>query len=90
MSKYPNSGTLGKNERQRPDKNDPDYTGQAEIDCECPKCGNKWAFGLWLSSWIKAGPNGKFMSLSFKPKQAQAKTVPVKSPEPEFNDEIPF
>ena len=86
MSKYPNSGTLNKNERKRPDKNDPDYEGQAEVD----------GVGWWLSAWVKSGPNGKFMSLSFKPKQARApkQEPPGKYGEPsksdDFNDDIPF
>lgn len=83
MSKYPNSGALNKNENKRPDKNDPDYQGQAEVD----------GVGYWLSAWVKSGPNGKFLSLSFKPKQQ--KQEPVKSRQPvedEFDDDssLPF
>ena len=83
MSKYPNSGALNKNENKRPDKNDPDYQGQAEVD----------GVGYWLSAWVKSGPNGKFLSLSFKPKQA--KSAPAKASKPvedEFDDDsgIPF
>ena len=83
MSKYPNSGALNKNENKRPDKNDPDYQGQAEVD----------GVGYWLSAWVKSGPNGKFLSLSFKPKQAKAAPVKAREPiEDEFDDDsgIPF
>ena len=82
MSKYPNSGTLSKNERKRPDKNDPDYEGSAEVD----------GVGYWLASWVKTGPNGKFLSISFKPKQPAAAKVESKSEpvQPDFDDDIPF
>ena len=82
MSKYPNSGTLNKNENKRPDKNDPDYQGQAEVD----------GVGYWLSAWVKAGPNGKFLSLSFKPKEQKVASKSPKRVEDEFDDggDLPF
>ena len=81
MSKYPNSGALNKNENKRPDKNDPDYQGQAEID----------GVGYWLSSWVKSGPSGKFLSISFKPKQPAAKAPPKETPKSDdFDDDLPF
>lgn len=58
MSKYPNSGTLGRNKRKTQD-NHPEYSGQAEID----------GVQYWISAWIKEGNDGKFFSLSFKPKE---------------------
>lgn len=61
MSAYPNSGTIGRNERMRPDKNDPEYSGQCEVD------GKEY----WISAWIKEGKKGKFWSLSFKPKETR-------------------
>lgn len=83
MSKYPNSGTLNKNERKREGKNDPDYEGSAEVN----------GVGYWLASWVKAGPSGKFLSISFKPKEARKE--PPKSREPgeddePFDDDLPF
>jgi hypothetical protein len=82
VSKYPNSGTLNKNERKRPDKNDPDYEGSAEVD----------GVAYWLASWVKSGPNGKFLSISFKPKQAAAQPArsPSKSNDDEFDSDLPF
>jgi hypothetical protein len=58
MSEYPNSGALFKNDRKEK-PNHPDYTGSAEIE----------DVDYWLSAWIKDGKKGKFMSLSFKPKE---------------------
>jgi hypothetical protein len=60
MGKYPNSGTLFKNDRKREGKKDPDYTGSAEID----------NVEYWMDCWVKK-PEGKkpFFSLSFRPKQ---------------------
>jgi hypothetical protein len=58
MSRYPNSGALFKNQKKTTESH-PDYTGTAEIDGE----------DYFLSAWIKEGRNGKFMSLSFKPKK---------------------
>jgi hypothetical protein len=85
MSKYPNSGTLNKNERKRDGKNDPDYEGQAEVN----------GVGYWLACWVKAGPNGKFFSISFKPKEARAAPAQPKSRQPgeddePFDDDLPF
>jgi hypothetical protein len=54
-----NSGSLFKNDKKE-QANHPDYKGDAMINGE----------SMWLSAWIKEGKNGKFMSLSFKPKQA--------------------
>lgn len=59
-SKYPNSGTLGRNKRKTQD-NHPEYSGQAEID----------GVDYWISAWIKEGQDGKFFSLAFKPKDQQ-------------------
>jgi hypothetical protein len=79
---------LGKNENKRPDKQDPDYNGQAEVD----------GVGYWLSAWVKAGPRGsKFLSLSFKPKEQRA--APKQEPpgkygesskSDDFDDDPPF
>lgn len=72
MAEYDNNmrGVLFKNERKVTD-NDPDYTGSAEID----------GVDMWLSAWIKERKQGggKFMSLSFKAKDAP-KNPPAKEP----------
>jgi hypothetical protein len=72
---YPNSGILFKSDQKRTPR-DRDYKGTADITC--PDCGSR--FTAWLSAWIKEGRKGKFMSLSFKPKDAPAHTVE----DPEF------
>ena len=58
-NKYPNSGTLGKNNKRETDKH-PEYNGKCEID----------GVEYWISAWVKEGPTGKFFSLSFKAKEA--------------------
>lgn len=87
MSKYPNSGTLGKNDRRREGKNDPNSNGKADITC--PHCNTETAY--WLSGWTKSGDNGPWISISFKPKDEQA-AKPAAEPQqtPEFDDDIPF
>ena len=66
MSNYDNtnSGTLFKNDRKEKD-NHPDYKGQINVD------GTEY----WLSAWVKVSKDGtkKFMSLSVKAKDEQAK-----------------
>jgi hypothetical protein len=52
-----NRGVLFKNDRKETERH-PDYKGSINIDGE----------EFWLSSWIKDGKSGKFMSLSVTPK----------------------
>lgn len=66
MSQYPNSGTLGANEWKQP--NQPrtrDERGKADITC--PHCHKESHFEI--AGWIKKGPKGDFLSLSFKDSQ---------------------
>lgn len=51
-------GVLFKNDRKESDSH-PDYKGQINIG----------GVEFWLSAWINTGQNGKFMSLSVKPKE---------------------
>jgi hypothetical protein len=77
-----NRGTLFKNDRKESDSH-PDYKGSINVNGE----------ELWLSAWIKDGKNGKFMSLSVKPKEQQkTPQKPVKqAPKQEFDDsDVPF
>ena len=62
---YPNSGALFKADPAKKAENPkrPDYEGNAEVD----------GVAYWISAWIKEGKSGKFMSLSFKPKDEPRK-----------------
>jgi hypothetical protein len=59
-------GVLFKNDRKEKDGH-PDYKGSATVN----------GTALWLSAWIKSGERGKFMSLSFKPKDAPPAPAPA-------------
>ena len=61
-----NRGVLFKNDRKESDRH-PEYKGSINVNGE----------EFWLSSWVKDGKNGKFMSLSITPKNDQ----PVRQPE---------
>ena len=78
MSEYPNSGALFKNDRKEKETH-ADYNGDANITC--PHCQEE--FAVWLNSWIKEGKKGKFMSVSFKPKDAPRNEQPT-------DEDIPF
>jgi hypothetical protein len=89
MNGYPNSGLIFKAELPKQDERDRDYRGQCVVG----------GVQYWISAWIKEGPKGKFLSLSFKPKTPQkaaqphhstpAATAPKPTPEVE-PDSIPF
>jgi len=73
-----NRGVLFKNDRKDTD-NHPDYKGSININGE----------EFWLSSWIKEGKTGKFMSLSVTPKNAQ----PIAQPQAAHGaheEDVPF
>jgi hypothetical protein len=86
MTDYDNNlrGALFKNERKRPDKKDPDYTGTCQIA----------GVEFFIDSWINEAKTGaKYMALKFKMKGHRAVVgeapPPAAEPEP-LNDEIPF
>lgn len=79
-----NSGSLFKNEKKEKDTH-PDYTGNGMID------GREY----WFSAWIKTGKNGgKFMSLSFKPKDFAQKEArrsdPISTGRFDDDGDVPF
>lgn len=77
-----NSGTLFKNDKKEKDSH-PDYRGSAMVD----------GIEYWLSSWVKEGQKGKFMSISLTPKQETQNSAAATRPAPagvDFEDDIPF
>ena len=86
MSEYDNSlrGALFKNEDKRPDKKDPDYRGNAEVD----------GVEYWLDAWLNTAKDSgkKYLSIKFKRKEQPAPKAakPIASEPADFNDDIPF
>jgi hypothetical protein len=80
-----NSGALFKNDKKRPDRQDPDYTGTAEL------AGVAYYVDAWVND-VKTQPGRKFLKLKFKPKAAPAVPAPKPAPAPDFVDDadIPF
>lgn len=64
-------GIISKNERKEKDTH-PDIKGQCEIN----------GTEFWISGWLKVRNDGegRFYSLSFEPKQKQAKPEPQRKP----------
>ena len=58
--KYPNSGIISPNDKKE-QPNHADYNGNCEVD----------GVEYWINGWIKEKTGRKFLSLSFKPKDAQ-------------------
>lgn len=79
------SGSLFKNDRKTTDSH-PDYKGDGLVN----------GVPMEIAAWIKEGKNGKFMSLSIKPKQqtggrAQTANPRAHGPDPEDDtDSVPF
>ena len=82
-----NNGILSRNDdKQKPDANPnwPDYKGIITLDGK----------SYWLAGWVKAGRNGKFLSLAVKPKH-DAPTAPTPADEAtpaskDTDDNLPF
>lgn len=71
MEKKDNNGVLFTNNKREKETH-PHYNGKATIN------GTEY----YVSSWVKEGKNGKFLSLSFKPVQEQ----PVQSGRPSYGN----
>jgi hypothetical protein len=75
-------GVLFKNDRKEKDSH-PDYKGSCEVE----------GVEFWISAWIKEGQKGKFMSLSFTPKEEAAPAPPPPRQQQRRSnrdDDIPF
>ena len=75
----PGTFSLFKNQNKQKDTH-PDYSGDGK-DMD----GNE----IYVSAWLKEGKSGKFMSCSFKPKEAKKSAAPAMSHD-DLNDTIPF
>lgn len=78
----PNSGSLFKNQRKTQD-NHPDMTGTLDVGGQ----------SFWINAWTKTGKNGKFLSITVKPKDAREKSSPTPKqsfPTDEDFDSLPF
>jgi hypothetical protein len=81
----PNTGALFRNDQKEAETH-ADYRGDCTID------GKQY----YINSWLKEGKGGKkYMSLSFKPKQARQgngrqQDNRARDTDPGFDDSIPF
>jgi hypothetical protein len=83
---FSNSGVLFKNDRKEKDSQ-PDYRGDANV--VCPLCETRTEY--WLSSWLKQGKKGRFLSLAFQLKdKAKPAAQPAPAAAPNNDDDIPF
>jgi hypothetical protein len=85
MSDYPNSGSLFPNDRREKDTH-PNMTGS--VDITCPHC--EKASEHWQNAWTKEGKKGKWLSQSFKAKEAKKETNEDPFPDVEVDTSVPF
>lgn len=76
-----NRGTISKNLHKQKD-NQADITGSINVE----------GVEFWINGWLKEGRNGKFYSLSVKPKQERADEILSQAGAGyrSLDDEIPF
>jgi hypothetical protein len=86
MTQYDNTnrGAIWKNDKMRPDKQDPEFTGSLNVE----------GVDYWVSAWkrkegAKEGSPALSFSLRSKDSQRAANPAPATS-EPEFDDDLPF
>jgi hypothetical protein len=79
--KYDNSGAMFVNSRKEKDTH-PDRTGHGTIG----------GVEYWIDGWVKEGTDGKpkWLSLSFKRKDAKPAAKPASRQPDHFDDDIPF
>ena len=76
------TGSLFKNDRKESD-NHPDYKGSALLN----------GVDHWVDSWVNTSKDGKkYMSLKFKPKDAQSGSPRSAAPahDADLDDDVPF
>ena len=76
---YPNSGSISKNDKGDNPKR-PDYKGAAEVD----------GVQYWIAAWVKDGTDGKFLSLSFDPKEKKEDKPQQEKNTTPPDEDIPF
>ena len=82
-----NRGAIWKNENRRPDKNDPHFQGNINID------GVDYQLSSWKTDPEKLQQNPKMPLMSFSVRPQQPRTQQASAPTPpaqDVNDEIPF
>ncbi|MGL4517035.1 MAG: hypothetical protein ACRCUH_10150 [Shewanella sp.] len=83
MSQYDSNltGVLFKNDKEGNEKR-PDYKGSAEIE----------GVHYWVSSWIRDGAKGKFMSMKYERKEQQPAqaAAPAPASAPAYDKDVPF
>jgi len=76
----PGTFSLFKNQNKQKETH-PDYSGDGkDLD------GNE----IYVSAWLKDGKNGKFMSCSFKPKEAKQAVKQEPAPVNDDLSDVPF
>jgi hypothetical protein len=71
-----NRGALFKNDRKQ-QENHADYQGAVNVEGK----------DFYLNAWVREGKNGKYFSLSVKPKQPRRDGMDQSDP---FSDSVPF
>jgi len=80
MTKYNNSGTLGRNQYKKTDAQ-PEYTGKATID----------GVEYRLAAWVKEGQDGKFFAMKFSLPQPKSEAPSESTSSSSIDDDsIPF
>ena len=76
----PNTGSLFRNDKKEADTH-PDYKGSGLIN----------GVDHWLDAWINTSTAGvKYMSLKFKPKEAQSERRSAPAHDVDLDDDVPF
>lgn len=72
-----NSGVCFRNDKREKDTH-PNYRGNCMVD----------GVEYWMDSWIKEGAKGKFLTFSFKRKDASQSQSSNRQSKPSFHDDL--